>query len=255
MRLCTLLRNVEGTLAAPTDNFGATRKAGPMLKKDQFYKDILDGLSLFYESRFISDIRNTALAYPASGLGNALNRRQTASKLWLLDGLFEAHGGQLGTVHVLGGWYGVLAALFVHDSRFEVDHVVSFDLDPACAPIANSLNAAAVEDGLFTPVTADIVELSYGPAGVRAGRNALPSPDLIINTSCEHLDRFGEWYEGLPEGVLLVLQSNDYFSEPEHINCVPDLESFKAQVPLGERLFEGALEFDKYTRFMLIGRK
>ena len=70
-----------------------------MLKKDQFHKDILDGLTLFYESRFIADIRNIALKYPASSLGNALNRRQTASKLWLLDSLFAACGGTLGHIH------------------------------------------------------------------------------------------------------------------------------------------------------------
>ena len=74
-----------------------------MLKKDQFYKDILDGLSLFYDSRFITDIRNTALKFPMSSLGNALNRRQTASKLWLLDSLHDAQGGTLGSVHILGG--------------------------------------------------------------------------------------------------------------------------------------------------------
>lgn len=226
-----------------------------MLKKDQFHKDILDGLSLFYESRFISDIRNTALNYPTSGLGNALNRRQTASKLWLLDSLYAAHGGELGNVHILGGWYGVLAALFFHDQRFTAAQLVSFDLDPSCAPIANSLNAAAVEQNIFAPITADILDLKYKVDGVQAGKTLVSHPDLVINTSCEHLDQFPEWFDTLPEDTLLVLQSNDYFSEPEHVNCVPDLASFKRQAPLKELLFEDGLEFDKYTRFMLIGRK
>lgn len=226
-----------------------------MLKKDQFYKDILDGLTLFYESRFIADIRNTALNYPASDLGNALNRRQTASKLWLLDSLFATHGGELGRIHILGGWYGVLAALFSHDDRFSTAGITSIDIDPQCAPIAESLNATAADDGHFNALTADILHLTYSQDMTEIGDRVLPRPDLVINTSCEHLDDFDHWIGTIPADMLLVLQSNDYFSEPEHVNCVPSLEAFKAQAALNELLFEGALETDKYTRFMLIGRK
>jgi hypothetical protein len=226
-----------------------------MLKKDQFYKDILDGLSLLYESRFITDIRNTALKFPVSKLGNALNRRQTASKIWLLDALFDSHGAALGKVHILGGWYGVLAAFFMHDPRFKIERITSFDLDPNCAPVANSLNADKVDRGLFEPITADILDLQYAPDGVRIDTLSLPLPDILVNTSCEHLENFDDWFDALPNNILLVLQSNDYFSEPEHVNSVPDLAAFKRQAPLSTIVFEGELEFDKYTRFMLIGRK
>jgi len=195
------------------------------------------------------------LKFPVSELGNALNRRQTASKLWLLDTLFDCHGAALGTVHILGGWYGVLAALFIHDSRFEIKRITSFDLDPTCAPIANSLNANNVDRGLFEPITADILDLQYAPDGVRIDTLSLPLPDILINTSCEHLDNFDDWFEALPNDTLLVLQSNNYFSEPEHVNSVPDLAAFKRQAPLSTIVFEGALELNKYTRFMLIGRK
>ena len=171
-----------------------------MLKKDQFYKDILDGLSLFYESRFIKDIRNTALKYPTSSLGNALNRRQTASKLWLLDSLNETHGGNLGSVHILGGWCGVLASLLFHDSRFKVNHITSFDIDPSCAPIADSLNADAVERRVFSTETADILQLRYTEDSVRINDKKVSAcPDLLINTSCEHLEDFDAWFRAMPQ--------------------------------------------------------
>ncbi|MEE2687970.1 MAG: class I SAM-dependent methyltransferase [Pseudomonadota bacterium] len=226
-----------------------------MLKKDQFYKDILDGLSLFYDSRFITDIRNSALRFPVSQLGNALNRRQTASKLWLLDRLFENHGGELGEVHVLGGWYGVLGALILHDPRFAQARITNFDRVPSCAPIAESLNAVHVERDLFCAATADILDIRYTRSGSVVGDTTLSAPDILINTSCEHLNDFTAWFDGLPSGVLLVLQSNDYVSEPEHVNCVEDLKAFKAQAPLAHFVYAGGLELDKYTRFMLIGRK
>ena len=226
-----------------------------MLKKDQFYKDILDGLSLFYDSRFITDIRNSALRFPVSHLGYSLNRRQTASKLWLLDKLFENHGGELGEVHVLGGWYGVLGALILHDPRFTQTRITNIDLDPSCAPIAESLNAVNVERDFFCAATADILDIRYTRSSSVVGDTTQSAPDILINTSCEHLNDFAAWFDGLPPGVLLVLQSNDYVSEPEHVNCVEDLEAFKAQAPLAHLIYAGGLELNKYTRFMLIGRK
>ena len=69
------------------------------------------------------------------------------------------------------------------------------------------------------------------------------------------LDRFTAWFAGLPDGMLVLLQSNDFSEIPEHVNCVDSLEAFRAQAPLSELLFAGQLELGKYTRFMLIGRK
>ena len=63
------------------------------------------------------------------------------------------------------------------------------------------------------------------------------------------------WYDGVPPGTLQVHQSNDYFDCPEHVNCVADLEAFKADLPMGEVLYQGSMARKRYTRFMLIGRK
>ena len=226
-----------------------------MLKRDQLYKDILDGLSLFYKSRFINDVRNTALHFPIPTLGFALNRKQTTSKLWLLDKLFECYGGNLGSVYILGGWYCVLGALIFHDPRFKVIKVISIDLNPNCAPIANSLNATSSAMGVFEPLTADILNMKYGETEISIDNQSFPPPSILINTSCEHIADFSTWFKSLPNNVLLVLQSNNYFSEPEHVNSVPNLSAFKQLAPLGSILYEGALELDKYTRFMLIGEK
>jgi hypothetical protein len=236
-------------------------RLGGALRQERFYKDILDGLSLVYDSALINDIRNTALLFPASELGNALNKKQTACKLWLVDALHDAIGGEIGAVHVLGGWYGVLAAMLLNDRRFEIGTVVNFDLDPACEAVANSLNATRVAEDRFLSLTANIYDLDYGGArvAVGAGNGAasreLPVPDVLINTSCEHLDDFAGWFGRLPEGMLLVLQTNDYYGVEGHVNCVETLAEFKAQTPLSKTLFEGELKLERYTRFMLIGRK
>jgi hypothetical protein len=232
-----------------------------MLSKDDFYKDILKGLAVYFDSDFISDIQKTTVAFPRPELANALNKNQTRSKKWLIDALHQAMGGRLGVVHILGGWYGVLGAMLLHDRRFDIDQVVSIDNDPTCEAVANSLNGTLYSDGRFTSITADIYELDYNAAALAMDgiSNPVPRavvmPDIIISTSCEHLSRFGDWYENLPAGMPLVLQSNDFFDCDEHVNCVPDLEAFKRQAPMAEILFEGGLALKKYTRFMLIGRK
>jgi hypothetical protein len=77
--------------------------------------------------------------------------------------------------------------------------------------------------------------------------------DLVINTSCEHIADLPAWLSLLPKGTRVLLQSNDYFSEPTHVNCVASLDEFIDQASLGTIAFAGALPMKKYTRFMLIG--
>ncbi len=209
------------------------------------YLDILKGLAVHFDSRFITDIRETALQHPDIRLGHALNHNQSASKKWLIDSLFEATSGKLGRICILGGWYGVLGAKLLHDPRFDVEHAASVDIDASCEEIALCLNRTHVDTGKFTFLVADMYNMDFEDHGF----------DMIVNTSCEHLDTIGRWFERIPAGTLLTLQSNNYFGIDGHVNCVETLDQFKQQVPLEEVLFEGELELKKYTRFMLVGRR
>jgi hypothetical protein len=212
---------------------------------DEFYRDILEGLAVQADSAFHRDILDTLTRFQEPALGVALNKNQMASKRWLAESLLEATGGRLGYVMILGGWFGALAAVLLHDRRFAIDRIASVDIDPHCAPVALSLNATHVHAGRFTARTADMLDVDY--AAERA--------DLVINTSCEHLAHFDRWYARVPEGQRLVLQSNDYVAVREHVNCVADLAAFQAQAPLSETCFAGERPMRHYVRFMLIGRK
>ena len=214
--------------------------------KDEFYLDILDGLAIYLDNPFIADMVKAVSRYRGPYIANSLNKNQMASKKWLIDELYHATGGKLGTGYVLGGWNGVLSAMLLQDPRLEIDALFSVDLDPACRAVAETMNAHHVKAGRFTAVTADMYEMDYGGD---------PKADTLFNTSCEHLEKFTEWYGGTPAGALMVLQSNDMFDEETHVNCVADLEAFKRQAPMAELLFAGALPLKRYTRFMLIGRR
>lgn len=221
-------------------------REGPVTAfSDEFYRDILEGLAVYADSSFHRDILATLTRHQEPSIAVALNKNQMASKQWLAQSLFAAAGERLGNVLILGGWFGVLAAVLLHDRRFRIDRIVSIDIDPLCAPVAESLNATHVRSGQFAARTADMIEIDY----------AADAADLIINTSCEHLTAFGRWYARIPEGQLMVLQSNDYVACREHVNCVPDLATLEAQAPMRERLFAGQRAMRHYVRFMLIGRK
>jgi len=182
------------------------------------------------------------------GLEHAFNPNQIASKTWLLDRTYETLGGNFGTVHVLGGWYGALSALLFGDARFQAAKVVSYDIDPACGPVAERVNAEACAQGRFKAITADATSLDY-PLG------SGDPPNLVINTSCEHMAVAADWFARIPTGMPMVVQSNDYFDCDEHVNCVVDLAALKVQLPMSGLYYEGMLERRRYSRFMLIGRK
>lgn len=212
---------------------------------DEFYRDILEGLAVYTDSAFHRDVLATLGKHQEPGIAVALNKNQMASKRWLVDTLCTTVPRALDRVLILGGWFGTLAALLLHDPRLAIGRIVSVDIDPRCAPVAESMNATHVRAGRFAAHTADMLDLDYERGS---------AADLVINTSCEHLPDFGRWYSRLPAGQCVVLQSNDYFACREHVNCVADLDAFRAQAPLTDVLFAGERRMRRYTRFMLIGR-
>jgi len=213
--------------------------------EEEFFPDILRGLSVCFDSPFVLNIARTVQKHHRADLAIALNRKQIACKRWLIDELVQAYGPQQGTIWVLGGWYGVLSALMFESNKISVERIVSIDMDEGCAKVAQCLNRESHASGRFVTRTANMLDVDY----------AAGEADLIVNTSCEHVGEFGAWLDMVPAGTRLVLQSNNYFGEPDHVNCVATIDDFKAQAPLAEIAYAGALELKNYTRFMLIGRR
>ena len=211
-----------------------------------FVFDLLRGVAALTRNDVVADLARTVAAFPRTDLAIAFNHKQIASKTWLCDCLFDTLGGTYRGIYVLGGWYGVLSALMVHDPRFAIERILSVDMDPDCAEVARALNARAAKEGRFEALTAAMETLAYDGAD---------APDLVINTSCEHVADLGAALRRMPLGTHLVLQSNNYRREPDHISCVDSLDEFKLQADLGTILFEGELATKNYTRFMLIGRR
>ena len=74
--------------------------------------------------------------------------------------------------------------------------------------------------------------------------------DLIINTSCEHMD--SSWLKNVPHKSTLILQSTDYRHE-EHVNRVDSIDEFISQLPSHLQVIQSdVLQCPIYKRFTLV---
>ena len=169
---------------------------------------------------------------------------QIRSKVWLAERLEEMCGTwhKSARIEIYGGWNGVLSSI-LFNTGIPINHITSVDIDPTCQELASTVNKRQEMEGRFTAVTADMSD--YDCEG-----------DIVINTSCEHLTNgaYSRWLTLVPDDALIVLQSNNYFELEEHINCAIDLEDFKRMSRLNV-IWAGEYPTEKYTRFMIIGKK
>lgn len=202
--------------------------------------DLMRGVSAYDGNALVARLAKTIARHPDARLDIAFNHKQVASKKWARNSLFETLGGSFDHIWILGGWYGVFAAMLFDDGRFRIGNISSHDIDPTVAPVAATLNRGYP----FRAVSADMYALDYR-GEVR--------PDLVVNTSCEHIANLREWLDLLAPGTNVLLQSNNYFSEPEHVNAKQSLAEFETDARLSAVACARELKLPRYTRFMLIG--
>ena len=224
-------------------------------------QDMFKRMHLYTGLDAFEDMRKT-LDNTDAVLQDAFSLGQLESKRWLVDTLKKTDSiYALGTVFLCAGWYGTLASM-LFDCGIDIRCIRSFDIDPSCGTIAETVNRQHVlNEWKFKATTDDISNVefdNYKYTTLRkdgTGVELCESADTIINTSCEHIENFAEWYAKIPNGKLVVLQSNDYFEVPDHINCSADLDTFSKSAPMSDVKFEGELFLSNYTRFMKIGFK
>lgn len=224
-------------------------------------KLIVQFFTLLYET-LSKNLVKAITNHPNARWSDALSKGQVKSKIWLANELRPFLLNKRYNVHIHAGWYGVLAAILLE--KYNIDlQIRSFDIDPSCEKIADDMNRSYVIDGWkFKSVTKDVLTLDYPNCVyevVNSKKDVISiceTPDIVINTSCEHFSDFDRYQKKLPKDKIFVLQSNNLVHE-EHVNKVNSIEQFKSQVESTEILYEGSLEIEEanYTRFMLIGIK
>ncbi len=224
-------------------------------------KDVFGRMFVLTGNNLFSQLRNAIDNHDAD-LSDALSWGQLKSKRWLVSEL-EKLNLSLGTIFLCAGWYGTLAPM-LFNSTCQIDKIRSFDIDDKCLEIADTINTEYVKDNWkFKAVTKDINNINYelytwqtwSKHNNRLCYPILDIPTTIINTSCEHIKNFNEWYNKIPNGKIIILQTNNYAEIEDHVNCSTSLENFADNTHMASVLYSGQLELEKYTRYMRIGIK
>ena len=144
---------------------------------------------------------------------------------------------------IFGCWYGsILIPAFYN----EVKRITAIDIDDSVIGIA--------KNRIFKNY--DKIDFIVNDAFVWANKSSrIKSTNLIINTSCEHMQPM----KNLPIlnniNSYFAFQSNNMFDIETHINCVNNIEEFKKQLPSkAKMLIEDQIEEDRGIRFTLIGQ-
>ena len=230
-----------------------------LLLEDNIWK-LWPVLSRYVNTQFVDAFKNF-FVNDTEIWDDCFARGQLESKLWLVRELQQCDI-PLGTVFICAGWYATIATM-LFESDIEVDKIRSFDMDTTCASIAEVFNKPWVVDAWkFKASYKDIHDIDFTgktPYSVYKSNGEeqllLDSPDTVVNTSCEHIENFEEWYAKIPDGKLVILQSNNFYDVEEHVNCVADVGEFINTAPMTTVLYSGELALPKYNRFMIIGYK
>jgi len=200
-------------------------------------------------------------------LSDAFSRSQMRSKIWLVDELSKINKN-FDNIVLLAGWYGQLIDLFGNQSINEITFAKfrNIELDKDCCLESDyNFNLRRLEGHKVKAINADINNLTLHENGYeweienfKTEEKYLEKflPDLIINTSSEHMTT--EWFNQIrfkkwTKKPLVVIQNNNFFGIPEHVNCVHSVDHMKKVFPMERILFEGELQLKGYKRVMLIG--
>jgi hypothetical protein len=143
-------------------------------------------------------------------------------------------------VLLVGGWVGMLSFLADMKGKF-LDVVTNIDIDESVHAASADLNS--VTKSKFRTSNRDVRKLSIEKY----------SKPIVIDTIVEHFTDHGEWVKTLPKKAMIVLQGNDMFDVPDHVNCHKTLEEFISSCGLNNIVWSGELNLYKCTRYMAIG--
>lgn len=187
---------------------------------------------------------------------DAFSKGQLASKAWMLSNLTPniiVHLPIDCTIAILGCWIGSFVEPLLETTL--ASRIYGLDIDPGAVELAEKFNQKHVQNSWhFKGVVADVSKLTTCNMEFETGGELINvKPNVVINTSCEHMDT--HWFETADSSQLVILQTNDSEGYDGHINTCKTLEEVKLKYPMTKIIYAGQLSLPAYTRFMLIGYK
>lgn len=231
--------------------------------------DIITGKQFHIPQGF----KNVLIRFDGPVLNDAFSQGQIQSKLWVANTINSLDLNLGSHTYVCAGWYGVLSALLFERCGDKVENIISIDIDESAENPADMLNMPYVINGTrFKAITKDIHDLEYRNDEFEATfyqyldhqnykiethEMQVRRATCVINTSCEHIEDFDEWWDNIPDGMLVIMQNNNFVEHDDDTVCntVASEQRWVDKLDLDELYYRGTLELPKYKRFMVIGRK
>ena len=205
-----------------------------------------------------------------SSARDAFSKGQVTSKVWLVETLQKLihHRHVFDNIVIIGGWYGHLTHYL--NNKVAFNNFYNIDPDVKSGYIGKNYFNKHLSFR-YIPSCTTIEQVSYDPEqgyNIPLGEFSVDGeefkfviddydyvdPDLIINTSCEHMT--ADWFDAIPAGKMIALQTNNLVDiSPDHINCITSIADLEVKYPMTKVLFQGELDINVGKRYMKIGIK
>ena len=163
---------------------------------------------------------------------------QYESKYWLANELNNINWKKDLHIEIIGGWFGF--PLIEMISNLPIKQIDFYEIDEECKKV----------------LTQYVEQFNYDFRIVQFGnyfeRTELRRRDLIINTSCEHMNDISLMKSFYKDSPIIALQSNNFY-EHDHVNCVESEIELRNNNEITITKYMGMKEMEKYKRFMVIG--
>jgi hypothetical protein len=193
-------------------------------------------------SFYVDDLTRKAIKkYPhrAVDLMDSFDPKKIEAKEWLVQRIKRIQRKNILPqddlkISIVGGWYGnILIPLLDMYIKYKEIHFYEIDEDA----INMAKNILFKDNSKIKWKLQDATQVEF-----RGSQN------LVINTSAEHMKVLN-----ITSGVLAV-QSNNYREIPDHINCVDSIDELKHIYNFRKVWYYDTLDYEKYSRFSVIGR-
>lgn len=193
-------------------------------------------------NEYLAQISLVCQLYPeqTSDILNSLSSTQYKSKQWLVTELCNWVTDEAPTILIIGGWYGSYLIPMLKE-KYSNCKIIHTDKDPLTIEIASKLHKKQT-DCVFEVLDAETPTKRY-------------TPDILINTSCEHMMTIGQHAITNQTTCLYALQSCDSTKDPGHVNASIDTKDFSKKCNLLTELLCARINLGNKNRFMSIGFK
>ena len=168
----------------------------------------------------------------AKDIVQSYDEKQIKCKSWLATEL-EKINIFPEKIYIAGSWFGNIIVPSLLKLYPKVQRILLHDIDAEVVNIARNIFFNDIEK-----VKVDEINC-----------NNFLYDGMVINTSCEHMKPLK-----IEKGTTVVLQSNNYREIKDHINCVDSCDELAEQYGVIDEYYSGELNFEKYTRYMIIGK-